>query len=101
MDHFNDFDKNSLASSEVAQKELVLSFFSSREVETYSLYQSLALDLYRSITFFRTYGKVEKFITAHQDFADYKEDIGELWAEFEHMSEEELAEVSLRILTDL
>jgi hypothetical protein len=97
MDHFNDFDKNSFASSEVAQKELVLSFFSSREVETYSLYQSLALDLYRSITFFRTYGKVEKFITAHQDFADYEE----LWVEFEHMSEEELAEVSLRILTDL
>ncbi|NBV99170.1 MAG: hypothetical protein EBR67_06630 [Proteobacteria bacterium] len=101
MDHFNDFDKNSFASSEVAQKELVLSFFSSREVEAYSLYQSLALDLYRSITFFRTYGKVEKFITAHQDFVDYKEDIEELWAEFEHMSEEELAEVSLRILTDL
>lgn len=101
MDHFNNFDKESFVSSEVAQKELVLSFFSSRNVESYSLYQSLALDLYRSITFFRTYRDVEKFVTAYPEYAEYREDISDLWSEFELMNEEELAEVSLRILVDL
>jgi len=99
---FNNFDKESFVSSEVAQKQLVLSFFSSRNVESYSLYQSLALDLYRSITFFRTYSRdVEKFVIAYPEYAEYREDISDLWSEFELMSEEELAEVSLRILVDL
>ena len=101
MDHINNANNNNKFGAEVAQKELVIGFFSTRNLEKYSLYQSLALDLYRSITFYRTYGKVEKFVEAHPDFTEYKEDIQELWLEFDQMSDEELAEVSIRILSDL
>ncbi|MCH2226930.1 MAG: hypothetical protein MK033_04075 [Candidatus Caenarcaniphilales bacterium] len=101
MDHINNANNNNKFGAEVAQKELVIGFFSTRNLENYSLYQSLALDLYRSITFYRTYGKVEKFVEAHPDFTEYKEDIQELWLEFDQMSDEELAEVSIRILSDL
>ena len=101
MDHINNTNKNKQYGAEVAQKELVVGFFSTRDIENYSLYQSLALDLYRSITFFRTYKKVDRFVEAHPDFKDYRDDIEELWLEFEQMTDEELAEVSIRILTDL
>jgi hypothetical protein len=89
------------ADAKFNQSNILSSFFSTRASNDYSLYQTLALDLYRSINFYRVYNDVSLFIEEHKEFTDYREDIEELWDEFSQMTDGELADVAIRILADL
>ena len=81
--------------------DLQKKFFSTRNVVRYSSYQSLALDLYRSITFYRQFRSSKRFLEAFPAFNDCAEDVEELWSEFQSMTDEEISEVAIRIVSDL
>ncbi len=91
------FGKN--AASE--QMLLVTRFFESNSRKDNGLYASMALDLYRAITCYRYYDSLQEFLDTNPELDEHKQDIVELWQEFDTLSSQELAEISLKLLEDL
>ncbi len=61
----------------------------------------MALDLYRAITCYRYYDSLQEFLDTNPELAEHSEDIVELWTEFDTLTSQELAEISLKLLEDL
>jgi hypothetical protein len=64
-------------------------------------YQSLALDLYRAITCYRMCSDPKRFLELNPELSFCSQDIFELWEEFDQLSQEELANIAIRLLSDL
>lgn len=85
-----------------AQVELVTSFFAGySEAQEMDYYKSMIVDLYRAITCYRMYDSLEEFMAINPELNDCRQDIEELWKEFDRLSEPELAEVALELLRDM
>jgi hypothetical protein len=80
------------------QIELVNKFFDTRKQE--DGLQEMVVDLYRAITCYRMYDSLEQFMQVNPELENCRPDIKELWAEFDRLSTEELAEVALELLQD-
>jgi hypothetical protein len=83
------------------QVKLITRFFTSYNKEQVGPYQSLVLDLYRAITCYRLYDNLETFFEVNPELEACREDIVDLWKEFQNLSHEELAEISIKLLEDL
>lgn len=83
------------------QMQLVSQFFDSFSGEELGLYKSMALDLYRAIICYRYYDSIEEFLDTNPELEEHKNEILELWKEFDNLSFQELAEISLKLLEDL
>ncbi len=83
------------------QMVLVTRFFESCTKKATGLYASMALDLYRAITCYRYYDSLQEFLDTNPELDEHKQDIVELWTEFDTLSSQELAEISLKLLEDL
>ncbi len=90
---------NKLGTSE--QMKLVTRFFEACTKKDNGLYASMALDLYRAITCYRYYDSLQDFLDTNPELDEHKQDIVELWKEFDTLSSQELAEISLKLLEDL
>jgi|GEM_PF-1548225 len=83
------------------QMILVTRFFEAASRRDNGLYASMALDLYRAITCYRYYDSLQEFLDTNPELDEHKQDIVELWQEFDTLSSQELAEISLKLLEDL
>ena len=83
------------------QVQLVTRFFSDQSMQDLGTYQSMALDLYRAITCYRLYDSKDVFIAANPELMNCKQDIDELWREFDKLSSPELAEIAIKLLEDI
>ncbi len=103
MEFFDDTVNTSSFKSEAGnQAELVTSFFNSyTDDKELGFYQAMIVDLYRAITCYRMYDSLEEFMAINPELNDCKEDIEELWKEFDKLTEPELADVALELLKDL
>ena len=84
-----------------AQVELVTSFFNTQADKEEDFFKSMLVDLYRAITCYRMYNSLEEFMKINPELEDCRHDIQELWAEFDQLTSEELAEVALELLADI
>lgn len=104
MELFDD-NRNSNQSSTGSidsQVELVTSFFSKfADDRELGYYKSMVVDLYRAITCYRMYDNLDEFLSINPELKDAREDVIELWQEFDKLSEPELAEVALELLQDI
>ena len=80
---------------------IITKFFSYHNDEPASLTKGLLVDLYRAITCYRHYGDLDTFLKLNPEMEECKEDIAELFREFSSLSPEELACVSIELLTDI
>ncbi len=104
MEFFDDSRDSSAASTGNidSQVELVTSFFSHfTDDKELGYYKSMIIDLYRAITCYRMYDSLEEFMAINPELKDCREDIVELWQEFDKLSDEELADVALELLQDI
>lgn len=83
------------------QVSLVTQFFKFKTDNHNDFYKSMITDLYRAITCYRMYDSVNEFLAINPELNDCKADIEALWFEFDRLSDSELAEVALELLTDI
>jgi hypothetical protein len=105
MEFFDDTTnkKNNTKVDIDTQVELVTCFFNhfrEGEVEE-DFFKSMLVDLYRAITCYRMYNSLDEFMRINPELEDCRSDIRELWAEFDKLSSQELAEVALELLKDI
>lgn len=104
MEFFDDSRDSSRASTGNidSQVELVTNFFSHfTDDKELGYYKSMIVDLYRAITCYRMYDSLDEFMAINPELKDCKEDIIELWQEFDKLTDEELADVALELLQDI
>ncbi len=104
MEFFDDSRDSSRASTGNidSQVELVTNFFSHfTDDKELGYYKSMIVDLYRAITCYRMYDNLDEFMAINPELKDCKEDIIELWQEFDKLTDEELADVALELLQDI
>ena len=104
MEFFDDSRETTAASTGNidSQVELVTNFFSHfTDDKELGYYKSMIVDLYRAITCYRMYDSLEEFMAINPELKDCREDIVELWQEFDRLSDEELADVALELLQDI
>ena len=80
------------------QLELTSRFFRGKRGN--STYGEMCLDLYRAITCYRMYDGVSEFMKLNPELESSREDVKELWDEFDKLTEENLADVALALLSE-
>lgn len=80
------------------QIKLVSTFFEKIDNCEDDAFGCMLLDLYRAITCYRMYNSLDEFMRINPELEDCRSDVRELWAEFDKLTEEELAEVALELL---
>ncbi len=83
------------------QVALVTNFFKFKNYSQNDFYKSMITDLYRAITCYRMYDSIEEFLRINPELQECRGDIQALWYEFDKLSETELAEVAIELLTDI
>lgn len=102
MEFFDDSKTKSSTGNIDAQVELITNFFGRyTDEKELGYYKSMIVDLYRAVTCYRMYDSLDEFLEINPELHDCKEDIVELWSEFDKLSDNELAEVALELLQDI
>lgn len=81
--------------------ELLRLFFDKYLAQDINLEQAMAIDLYRAINCYRYYNDVDLLVEANPEACEHREEILALWEEFDRLSAQELAEISIKALQEV
>lgn len=80
------------------QIDLTLQFFNKTKSKGH--YAEMCLDLYRAITCYRWYDTLEEFMDINPELKNSRKDIAGLWKEFDQLTESEIAEIAIDLMTE-